>query len=339
MKRWPRWHMTIAKDMNPIDNHQGRGDTKRRQAAVLLQRVLKDMIARMRACLSITTLPSRSTAGRSAPRSRRACISPIFCATRLRLTGTHVGCEHGVCGACNVMIDGRSVRSCLTLAVQADGANVETIEGLTERNAIARAAARVRRPQRTAMRLSARPECWSRRPNCSRAAIRPERRSATPFRATTVVAPAIRRSSMRSKPLRRSLPGRPSHDRQAASWIGRSMPRREAKRLAEGRGRYTDDLDVANVVHVAFLRSPHAHARIRRIDDRGGRAVAGCDRGGDGRRYRRDLQAVADAACSCCPDIARRRNIRSLAMKPAGRARPSPRSLRRRGRRPRTRSN
>jgi carbon-monoxide dehydrogenase small subunit len=55
----------------------------------------------------------------------------------LRLTGTHVGCEHGVCGACNVMIDGRSVRSCLALAVQADGATVETIEGLTERQAIA----------------------------------------------------------------------------------------------------------------------------------------------------------------------------------------------------------
>ena len=55
----------------------------------------------------------------------------------LRLTGTHVGCEHGVCGACNVLIDGRSVRSCLTLAVQADGATVETIEGLTDSKAIA----------------------------------------------------------------------------------------------------------------------------------------------------------------------------------------------------------
>ena len=55
----------------------------------------------------------------------------------LRLTGTHVGCEHGFCGACSVMIDGRSARSCLMLAVQADGANIETIEGLTERNAIA----------------------------------------------------------------------------------------------------------------------------------------------------------------------------------------------------------
>jgi len=55
----------------------------------------------------------------------------------LRLTGTHVGCEHGVCGACNVLIDGRSARSCLALAVQADGAKVETIEGLTASKAIA----------------------------------------------------------------------------------------------------------------------------------------------------------------------------------------------------------
>jgi aerobic-type carbon monoxide dehydrogenase small subunit (CoxS/CutS family) len=50
----------------------------------------------------------------------------------LRLTGTHVGCEHGVCGACTVMIDGRSARSCLTLAVQADGADVRTIESEAE---------------------------------------------------------------------------------------------------------------------------------------------------------------------------------------------------------------
>ena len=46
-------------------------------------------------------------------------------------TGTHVGCEHGVCGACTVIIDGAAVRSCLTLAVQADGAQVITVEGLS----------------------------------------------------------------------------------------------------------------------------------------------------------------------------------------------------------------
>ena len=46
------------------------------------------------------------------------------------LTGTHVGCEHGVCGACTVLVDGRAVRSCLTLAVQVDGAAIETVESL-----------------------------------------------------------------------------------------------------------------------------------------------------------------------------------------------------------------
>ncbi len=47
----------------------------------------------------------------------------------LHLTGTHTGCEHGVCGACSVLLDGRPVRSCLIFAVQAEGASVETVEG------------------------------------------------------------------------------------------------------------------------------------------------------------------------------------------------------------------
>lgn len=49
----------------------------------------------------------------------------------LRLTGTHLGCEHGICGSCTVLVDGAAVRSCLMLAVQADGASVVTIEGLS----------------------------------------------------------------------------------------------------------------------------------------------------------------------------------------------------------------
>jgi len=47
-------------------------------------------------------------------------------------TGTHVGCEHGVCGACTIRIDGKAARSCLMLAVQADGAEIQTIEGLSD---------------------------------------------------------------------------------------------------------------------------------------------------------------------------------------------------------------
>lgn len=50
----------------------------------------------------------------------------------LRLTGTHMGCEHGVCGACTVAVDGRAVRSCLLFAVQARGADITTIDGLAE---------------------------------------------------------------------------------------------------------------------------------------------------------------------------------------------------------------
>ena len=55
----------------------------------------------------------------------------------LRLTGTHVGCEHGVCGACTVLVDGKAVRGCLMLAVQCDGARVDTIEGVSDTGEIA----------------------------------------------------------------------------------------------------------------------------------------------------------------------------------------------------------
>ena len=55
-----------------------------------------------------------------------------FLREELGLTGTHLGCEHGICGSCTVIVDGVSARSCLMLAVQADGAEVTTIEGLLE---------------------------------------------------------------------------------------------------------------------------------------------------------------------------------------------------------------
>ena len=66
---------------------------------------------------------------RAADAEPRTLLSD-FLREGLGLTGTHVGCEHGVCGACTVLVDGQSVRSCLMLAVQAEGSEVRTIEGL-----------------------------------------------------------------------------------------------------------------------------------------------------------------------------------------------------------------
>jgi carbon-monoxide dehydrogenase small subunit len=60
-----------------------------------------------------------------------------FLRETLGLTGSHVGCEHGVCGACTVRLDGATVRGCLTLAVQCDGGTVETVEGLSDSGELA----------------------------------------------------------------------------------------------------------------------------------------------------------------------------------------------------------
>ena len=60
-----------------------------------------------------------------------------FLREELQLTGTHLGCEYGICGACTVMIDGRVARGCLTLAAQISGKSVDTIEGLTESGKLA----------------------------------------------------------------------------------------------------------------------------------------------------------------------------------------------------------
>jgi carbon-monoxide dehydrogenase small subunit len=67
--------------------------------------------------------------------AREATVEPRltladFLRERCRLTGTHLGCEHGVCGACTVLVDGAAVRSCLVFAVQVDGAEITTIEGI-----------------------------------------------------------------------------------------------------------------------------------------------------------------------------------------------------------------
>ena len=74
------------------------------------------------------TVNGRNRTGYAEPRT----LLCDFLRHELKLFGTHVGCEHGVCGACTVMIDGRATRSCLHLAVQIDGAEIRTVEGLAD---------------------------------------------------------------------------------------------------------------------------------------------------------------------------------------------------------------
>ena len=118
----------------------------------------------------------------------------------LGLTGSHLGCEHGVCGACTVRLDGEVVRGCLVLAVQADGATVETVEGLTDGGTmrdlqdafVARNALQC--GYCTPGMLMAAAELIEQRPDATRD------RCASGSRATTVAAPVTRRSSTRSAP-------------------------------------------------------------------------------------------------------------------------------------------
>jgi carbon-monoxide dehydrogenase small subunit len=84
--------------------------------------------------LAITLTVNRERVSRIVP-VRQHLVD--FLRVELGLTGSHLGCEHGICGACSVRVDGAVVRGCLMLAVQADGAEVTTIEGLTDSGEIA----------------------------------------------------------------------------------------------------------------------------------------------------------------------------------------------------------
>ncbi len=90
-----------------------------------MRRVNKDQRARV-----ALTLNGRKLSGEAEPRM----LLSDFLRHVLGATGTHVGCEHGVCGCCTVLINGTAVRSCLTLAVQAEGRTVTTVESLADGN-------------------------------------------------------------------------------------------------------------------------------------------------------------------------------------------------------------
>src|SRR6478735_9392415 len=120
-----------------------------------------------------------------------------FLRETLGLTGSHVGCEHGVCGACTVLLDGAIVRGCLTLAVQCDGTRVETIEGVSDSGTIADLQEAFRRRNALQCGFCTRRSYW--RATAPQAVIP----SANISPGTTAAAPVTRRSSTPSNPSRR----------------------------------------------------------------------------------------------------------------------------------------
>ena len=95
------------------------------------------------------TLNGRRRSGHAEPRM----LLCDFLRHELQAYGVHVGCEHGVCGACTVMVDGRAVRSCTQYAVQADGADIVSVEGLAEPGTLNATAARIRHASCLAVRV------------------------------------------------------------------------------------------------------------------------------------------------------------------------------------------
>ena len=225
-----------------------------------------------------------------------------FLREELGLTGSHIGCEHGVCGACTVRVNGEIVRGCLMLAVQADGCTVETIEGLTDSKELA--------PLQKAFHEHNALQCGFCTPGMLMAAqdlVRTGKKCD---------AGGNPRAHLRQLLPLHGLPGDRRRDRgsDAASmgkaelplhapgtqvdrgYIGQSVPRPNAQRLLQGRGAFIDDLRFPRLAHVVFFRSPYAHARIKQLDFSKARASAGRHRGARRPRRRRVLHALGRGA-------------------------------------------
>jgi carbon-monoxide dehydrogenase large subunit len=196
---------------------------------------------------------------------------------RCGLTGTHVGCEHGVCGACTVLVDGRPARACLMLAVQADGQEFTTVEGLggpDELNGLQEAFRAEHGLQcgfctpGILLTLSAH---LTEHPDATEAELR-DALSGNLCRCTgyqNIVDAALRAAG---RPAAGTMPdGEPG----AHSTLGAAIPRREDRRLLTGTATFVDDIAFPAAAHAHFVRSPHAHARIVSIDAEAARDAEG----------------------------------------------------------------
>ncbi len=225
---------------------------------------------------------------------------------QLRLTGTHVGCDTSQCGACVVHVNGQAIKSCTVLALQLEGADVLTIEGLA-------AADGPLHPMQEAFRENHGLQCGYCTPGMIMTAVDIVRRKGNELddrtireelegnicrctgyhnivKAIAAGARAMRGSSDGSKSRRigtrrtraLGLCGRrhpigelPEGNAMSGTGIGASVRRKEDQRFITGKGHYTDDINRPGQAFAYFVRSPHAHATIKSIDTKAAAGMPG----------------------------------------------------------------
>lgn len=205
---------------------------------------------------------------------------------QLRLTGTKRGCDHGDCGACTVIIDGKAVDSCLTLAIECVGKKIETIEGVAlgnEMHPIQRAFVEKGAIQcgfctpGMVMRVKS---FLDKNPSPSKLEIK---KALTGnlcrctgylkiFEAVETAAAYIRGETPEE------IEYQPQKSAMNLSVVGKRLPKLEAPDKAKGRAIYTDDIVLPNMIIGKTLLSPHAHAKIISIDASKARALPGVEK-------------------------------------------------------------
>ena len=206
-----------------------------------------------------------------------------FLRDELDLTGTHLGCEHGVCGACTILFEGKAMRSCLLLAVQADGADLKTVEGLARGDAL--------HPLQKAFQDRHALQCGFCTPGLLMTALAflEETPAPTEDEVRKAISGNICRctgyqpiveavlQAAQAGTLPRSSVTRPNAGVRvmARPYIGASIRRREDVRLMTGSASFVDDVKLSRMLHAAILRSPEAHARIVSIQTAQAQAIPG----------------------------------------------------------------
>jgi aerobic carbon-monoxide dehydrogenase large subunit len=192
----------------------------------------------------------------------------------LGLKGTHLGCEHGVCGACTILLDGQSARSCLTLAVQADQCKIATVEGLATDKGL--------NPLQEAFRdhhalqcgfctpgiLMSLTELLAVNPHPGEAAVRETLSGhlcrCTGYQNIVDACLAVAQGTTR-----------PKDDQGVAAIVGQSARRVEDPALLSGQANFVDDIALPGTLSAAFVRSPFGHAAVGNIDVSAARAMPG----------------------------------------------------------------